>query len=82
MNYYNEIDLFCCDWLRRLMAAGDIPKGFIDDRDIRDVRPELTGLRGLVKSARRNRVGRLKGYGNSVSPPVTAAFITACMEPF
>jgi len=48
----------------------------------RKLGPELTGLRGLVKSARRNRVGRLKGYGNSVSPPVTAAFITACMEPF
>ena len=39
MNYYNEIDPFCCEWLANMMAAGDIPKGFIDDRDIRDVRP-------------------------------------------
>lgn len=37
-------------------------------------------LRGLVKSARANRVGRLKGYGNSIVPQVAAVFIRAFME--
>jgi len=37
MNYYNEIDPFCCEWLKGLIAAGEIPDGVIDDRDIRDV---------------------------------------------
>jgi len=43
----------------------------------RKLGPELTWLRGLVKSAGRNRVGRLKGYGNSISPQITAEFIKA-----
>ena len=38
--YYNEIDPFCCQWLRNLMAAGLIPKGEVDERSIADVRPE------------------------------------------
>ena len=37
--YYNEIDPYCATWLRRLMAGGQIPKGVVDERDIRDVRP-------------------------------------------
>ncbi|MBT2746187.1 MULTISPECIES: DNA cytosine methyltransferase [unclassified Lysobacter] len=33
--YYNENDLYLCDWLRNLIAAGLIPPGDVDDRDIR-----------------------------------------------
>lgn len=40
LNYYNDIDPFCCEWLRSLVAAGEIPKGCVDDRSIADVRPE------------------------------------------
>lgn len=38
--YYNEIDPFCCEWLRNLIAAGQLPPGEVDGRDIRDVQPE------------------------------------------
>jgi DNA (cytosine-5)-methyltransferase 1 len=35
--YYNEIDPFCCQWLRNLIEAGLIARGEVDERDIRDV---------------------------------------------
>lgn len=37
--YYNEIDLYCAQWLRNLMAEGLIPTGDIDTRSIEDVTP-------------------------------------------
>jgi len=40
MNYYNEIDPYCCEWLQNLIDAGEIPPGEIDSRSIADVRPE------------------------------------------
>jgi DNA (cytosine-5)-methyltransferase 1 len=39
MDYHNEIDPYCAQWLRNLMGAGHIPQGFVDERDIKDVRP-------------------------------------------
>lgn len=36
-SYYNENDPYCAQWLRNLVAAGLIPDGAVDDRDIRDV---------------------------------------------
>ena len=38
--YYNEIDLYAAQWLRNLIAAGHLPDGDVDDRDIRDVTPQ------------------------------------------
>ena len=35
--YYNEIDAYCAAWLRNLIAAGHIPAGDVDERDIREV---------------------------------------------
>jgi DNA (cytosine-5)-methyltransferase 1 len=44
--YYNEIDPYCCQWLRNLMAAGLIMEGDVDERSIEDVTPgDLTGYR-------------------------------------
>ena len=44
--YYNEIDDYAARWLRNLIAAGLIPDGDVDERDIRDVRPDdLRGYR-------------------------------------
>lgn len=37
MNYYNEKDPFCSEWLRSLIVAGKIPDGCVDSRDIREV---------------------------------------------
>jgi DNA (cytosine-5)-methyltransferase 1 len=38
--YYNEIDKFAAEWLRNLIKAGHIAPGDVDERDIRDVRPD------------------------------------------
>ena len=40
MNYYNEFDLFVAQWLRNLIGAGLIPAGDVDERDIKEVRPD------------------------------------------
>jgi DNA (cytosine-5)-methyltransferase 1 len=42
--YYNDNDPFVVEWLRRLVAAGHLPPGDIDDRSIAAVRPaDLAG---------------------------------------
>lgn len=42
--YYNEFDPFAAQWLRNLGAAGVIPKGEVDEKDIRQVKEiELQG---------------------------------------
>lgn len=38
--YYNEHEKYAAHWLRNLIAAGHIAPGVVDERDIRDVRPE------------------------------------------
>lgn len=37
--YYNEIDPYAADWLRRLIAAGHIADGVVDERSIEDIHP-------------------------------------------
>lgn len=37
MVYYNDSDPFAAQWLRNLIAAGHLPDGVVDERDIRDV---------------------------------------------
>jgi|SRR5579859_7002881 len=42
--YYNEVDPYVAQWLRNLIEANLIAPGDVDERDIRDVRPdELMG---------------------------------------
>lgn len=38
--YYNEIDKFCAQWLRNLIAAGHIAPGDVDERSIKDVKAD------------------------------------------
>ena len=40
MNYYNEIDPYCVQWLKNLIVANLIPDGFVDSRPIQQVQPE------------------------------------------
>jgi len=40
MNYYNEFDKYCAQWLCNLIEAGLIPPGVVDTRSIVDVQPE------------------------------------------
>lgn len=37
--YYNEVDPHAAQTLRNLIAAGELPFGVVDERDIRDVQP-------------------------------------------
>lgn len=46
MNYYNELDPFAAEWLRKLIVNGQIPFGVVDERDVTTVRPaDLLGFR-------------------------------------
>lgn len=45
MNYYNEFEPYCAQWLRNLINAGLIPKGEVDERSIELVQPD--DLRGF-----------------------------------
>lgn len=38
--YYNEFDEYAAQWLRNLIAAGHIAPGLVDERSIKDVRPQ------------------------------------------
>ena len=37
--YYNDNDAYCAQWLRNLIAAGEIPLGDVDERGIQDIDP-------------------------------------------
>lgn len=39
MNFYNEVDRYAAAWLRELIRSGDIPDGVVDERDIREIKP-------------------------------------------
>jgi DNA (cytosine-5)-methyltransferase 1 len=41
--YYNEIDPYCVEWLRSLIAAGLIAPGVVDSRPIQEVEPYELG---------------------------------------
>jgi len=47
MVYYNDIDPYCVQWLRNLIAAGHLPAGDVDERSIADVRSD--DLQGYVQ---------------------------------
>jgi len=38
--YYNEIDPYAAEWLRNLIAMGEIAPGIVDERSIEDVSPD------------------------------------------
>jgi DNA (cytosine-5)-methyltransferase 1 len=42
---YNEFDPYTAQWLRNLIANGDIPMGDVDERDVREVSPDGYGDR-------------------------------------
>ncbi len=43
MVVYNEIEPYCVEWIRNLVAAGELPAGRVDDRSIADLRPGDVG---------------------------------------
>ncbi len=53
--FYSEWEPFAAQWLRNLAAAGEIPEGTVDERDVREL--QATDLLG------RTRVGLFAGTG-------------------
>ena len=46
--YYNDNDAYCCKVLRKNIRNGNLPEGYIDERDIRDVRAsDLVGYQHI-----------------------------------
>jgi DNA (cytosine-5)-methyltransferase 1 len=67
----------CADGKCRRVGAGLQPLAHGIPRGMGSGEPTF---RGVVRSARRNRVGRLRGYGNAIVPQLAAAFVRAVME--
>lgn len=73
---------------RRISAqSGDEPLAASVPRDVGPLVAWLErmgfdskGARRIIKAARRNRVGRLRGYGNAIVPTLAAEFICVVME--
>ena len=93
MDFYNEIDPHAAQWLRNLIDRGTLPPGVVDERDIRDIRPdELRGYRQVHAFGAAVRVGSgsafegksrakmLRGYGNAIVLPLAIEFIAAAAE--
>ena len=77
-NPWNDYRIIhCTDGKPRRVGTGVSPLAHGIPRGMGSGQPELSKL---VRSARSNRVGRLKGYGNAIVPQVAAAFIWAFMN--
>ena len=71
--------LLCTDGKARRISTepGDEPLVNGIPRDLGRRFPEL---RSMARSARTNRVGRLRGYGNAIVPPLAAVFVRSFLE--
>lgn len=75
--WVSSVVIDCTDGKSRRVGCGVQPLAYGIPRDMGSGKPEL---RSLVRCARSNRVGRLKGYGNAIVPQVAAEFVRAFME--
>jgi len=76
--YYNEIDPRACEWLRRLISAGHLPAGDIDNRSIEDVRGDdvktyiqchfFAGIGGWPLALRKKGLEGVKGIWTGSCP--------------
>lgn len=75
--YYNEHDPYAAQWLRNLIKAGLIAPGDVDDRSIKDVRPD--DLTGYAQCHFFAGVGvwsyALRAYGNAINAEAARVFI-------
>lgn len=77
-NFWSDFRIVhCTDGKARRTGRSVFPLVNGIPREMGRGQPELGKL---VKGARNNRVGRLKGYGNAIVPQVAAEFIRAFLE--
>ena len=67
----------CGDGKTRRVGTGVSPLANGIPRSVRHLQ---SGIQRMARSARRNRKGRIGGYGNAVVPPLAAAFILSARE--
>ena len=67
----------CTDGPARRVGRGVFPLAYGIPRDMGRGVPEL---RSVARSASKNRVGRLRGYGNAIIPALAAEFVKAYMD--
>ncbi len=67
----------CLDGKSRRVGRGVFPLAHGVPSGMGRGEPELSGM---VRRARPNRVGRLRGYGNAIVPQTAAVFVRAVME--
>lgn len=67
----------CRDGKARRIGTTVRPLAYGVPRDLGQRKPEL---RSLLRPAGRNRVGRLKGYGNAIVPQLAAMFVKSFFE--
>jgi hypothetical protein len=73
--FWSAFELVPCQGGKvRRVEPGTFPLAPRVPRDVGRVQPTLAGM---VRSASLNRIGRLRGYGNAIVPPLAAEFIRA-----
>jgi len=72
-----SVAIACLDGKSRRVGRGVQPLAHGIPRSLGQGKPEL---QNLARSARGNRIGRLKGYGNAIVPQVAAEFVMAFMD--
>ena len=73
----DAIAIDCRDGKSRRVGRGVQPLAYGIPRDVGRRFPQL---REVAKDARRNRIGRLRGYGNAIVPQIAAVFIQTVIE--
>lgn len=75
---WSDYDLIPCrDGVHRRVESGTFPLAHGIPRDVGSRIPRVAGM---ARSARSNRVGRLRGYGNAIVPQVAAEFVRSVMD--
>jgi DNA (cytosine-5)-methyltransferase 1 len=79
----------CTDNTARPIECGTFPLAYIMPRSIRQIQPRIQGISGMaefndesLKRAKRNRIGRIKAYGNAIVAEVAIEFIKSVIEEF
>jgi len=79
----------CSDNTARPTECGTFPLAYVMPRSIRQIQPRIQGIPDMaefndesLKRAKRNRIGRIKAYGNAIVAEVAIEFIKSVMEEF
>ena len=79
----------CTDNTARPTECGTFPLAYVMPRSIRQIQPRIQGISSIaefndesLKRAKRNRIGRIKAYGNAIVAEIAIEFIKSVMDEF